>query len=295
VIGWDFGSKGFSRLDVNSNESAVYDTLAGQAIGVPLKPTNAFATPEESYDFSAKRKTWETIAPLLDRASPLRGSHLRDPLGPQIHFASESFIDEVAFATGQDPVAFRLKHLSEARDVAVVKAASEKAGWQPRTAARKLVSGDVARGQGIAYAQRTGTRVAIVAEVEVNLKTGKVWGRKVTVAHDCGVIINPKQLTHTIEGNVCQGLSRALWEEVKFDDKNVTSVDWETYPILDIMEAPETVDVVLINMPNIAPSGAGEASMRPLAAAVANAIYDATGVRLRQAPFTPDRLKAGLA
>lgn len=295
VIGWDFSSKGFSRLDVNSNESAVYDTLAGQAIGVPLKPTNAFATPEESYNFSAKRKTWETIAPLLDRASPLRGAHLRDPLGPQIHFASESFIDEVAFATGQDPVAFRLKHLSDARDLAVVKAAAEKAGWQPRTAARKQVSGEVAKGQGIAYAQRSGTRVAIVAEVEVNLKTGKVWGRKVTVAHDCGIIINPKQLTLTIEGNVCQALSRALWEEVKFDDKNVTSVDWETYPILDIMEAPETIDVVLINMPNIAPSGAGEGTMRPLAAAVANAIYDATGVRLRQAPFTPDRLKAGLA
>jgi nicotinate dehydrogenase subunit B len=127
------------------------------------------------------------------------------------------------------------------------------------------------------------------------MKTGKVWGRKFTVAHDCGVIVNPKQLTLTIEGNVCQGLSRALHEEVKFNDKSVTSVDWETYPILDMSEAPETIDVVLINRPEIAPSGAGESSMRPLAAAVANAIYDATGVRLRQAPFTPERLKAGFA
>ena len=260
-----------------------------------LNPTHAFATPEESYDFSAKRKSWETIPPLLDRASPLRGAHLRDPLGPQIHFASESFIDELAFATGQDPVAFRLKHLSDPRDLAVVKAASERAGWQPRTGARRQIAGDVAKGQGMGYAQRSGTRVAVVAEVEVDLKTGKVWGRKFTVAHDCGVIINPKQLTLTIEGNVCQALSRALWEEVKFDQKNVTSVDWESYPILDMTEAPETVDVVLINMPNIAPTGAGEGAMRPLAAAVANAIFDATGVRLRQAPFTPDRLKAGMA
>ena len=295
IIAWDFNSKGFSRLDVNSNESQNHDNLAGQMTGVALKPTHVFNTPEESYGFANKRKTWETVPPLLDRASPLRGAHMRDPVGPQIHFASESFIDEIAFATNSDPVAFRLKHLKEPRDIAVVKAAAEKAGWQPRTAARKQVTGDVAKGQGIAYAQRNGTRVAVVAEVEVNLKTGKVWGRKFTVAHDCGIIINPKQLSMTIEGNVCQALSRTLHEEVKFSDKMVTSVDWETYPILDMTEAPETVDVVLINMPNAPPTGAGEGTMRPFAAAVGNAIYDATGIRMRQAPFTPERIKAGFA
>ncbi len=295
IIGYEFHSKGFSRLDVSSNESQPHDTLAGQMTGVPLKPTHIFNTPEESYGFNAKRKSWETVPPLLERASPLRSSHLRDPLGPQLHFASESFIDEAAYATNQDPVALRLKHIKEPRDAAVVRAAAEKAGWQPRTSARKQVTGDVAHGQGIAYSQRNGTRCAVVADVEVNLKTGKVWGRKFTVAHDCGIIINPKALTMCIEGNVCQGLSRALHEEVKFDEKNVTSVDWETYPILDMSEAPETIDVVLINQPDIAPSGAGESSMRPLAAAVANAIYDATGVRIRQAPFTPVRVKAGFA
>jgi CO/xanthine dehydrogenase Mo-binding subunit len=295
IIGWDFHSKGFSRVDVNSNESELHDTLAGQLLDVPLKPTLAFNVPEESYGFKAKRKSWETVQPQLDRASPLRSTHLRDPLGPQLHFASESFIDEVAFATNADPVAFRLKHLTEARDVAVVKTAAEKAGWQPRTAARKQVKGDIAHGQGIAYAQRSGTRVAVIAEVEVNLKTGKVWGRKFTVAHDCGIIINPQTLSLTIEGSVTQGLSRALHEEVMFDDKNVTSVDWQTYPILDMTEAPESIDIVLINMKNEKPTGAGESAMRPLAAAVANAIYDATGVRLRQAPFTPERIKAGMA
>jgi CO/xanthine dehydrogenase Mo-binding subunit len=152
-----------------------------------------------------------------------------------------------------------------------------------------------AHGQGIAYAQRSGTRVAVIAEVEVNLKTGKVWGRTFTVAHDCGIIINPQTLSLTIEGSVTQGLSRALHEEVMFDDKNVTSVDWQTYPILDMTEAPESIDIVLINMKNEKPTGAGESAMRPLAAAVANAIYDATGVRLRQAPFTPERIKAGMA
>ena len=186
VVGFSFLSRGFSRVDVNSNESEVHDTLLGQMIGVPLKPTQAFNLPEESYGFPAKRKAWEVVPPQLDRASPLRGAHLRDPLGPQLHFASESFIDELAFAANQDPVAFRLKYIKEPRDIAVVKLAAEQAGWRPRTSARKEVQGGTARGQGIAYAQRNGTRVAIVAEVDVNLKTGKVWGRKYTVAHDCG-------------------------------------------------------------------------------------------------------------
>ena len=295
VVAYSFLSRGFSRVDVNSNESEVHDTLIGQMLGVPLKPTQAFNSPEESYGFPAKRVGWEVIKPQLDRASPLRGAHLRDPLGPQLHFASESFIDELAYATNQDPVAFRLKFIKDPRDIAVVTLAAEKAGWAPRTAARKQVDGDIAKGQGIAYAQRNGTRVAVVAEVEVNPKTGKLWMRKFTVAHDCGVIINPTNLTHTIEGAVVHGASRAMWEEVKFSAKMVTSVDWMTYPILDITEAPEVIDVHLINRPDVKPTGAGESAMRPLAAAVANAIYDATGVRIRQAPFTPSRLKAGFA
>jgi len=295
VLAWDFLSKGFSRLDVNSNESAVSDTLAGQLLGVALKPTPAFNAPEESYGFPSKRKAWETVPPLMDRASPLRSTHLRDPLGPQIHFASESFIDELAYALAQDPVEFRLKYVRDPRDVAVVRAAADKGEWQRRTAARRQAHGDTATGQGIAYVQRTNTRVAIVAEVDVDLKTGKIWARRFTVAHDCGQIINPELLRLTIEGNIVQGVSRAMWEEVRFDDKNVTSVDWLTYPILDMTEAPERIDVVLINRPELAPSGAGEASTRPVAAAVANAVYDATGVRFRQAPLTPDRLKAGMS
>jgi nicotinate dehydrogenase subunit B len=150
-------------------------------------------------------------------------------------------------------------------------------------------------GRGIAYAQRGPTRCAVVAEVEVDRSSGKIWGRRFTVAHDCGQIINPDGLRHTIEGNIVQGLSRALWEEVKFDPENVTSIDWMTYPILDITDAPEAIDIVLINRPEIAPSGAGEPSTRPVAAAVANAIFDATGVRIRRVPFTPDRVRAALS
>src|SRR5207253_406403 len=111
------------------------------------------------------------------------------------------------------------------------------------------------------------TYVAIVAEVEIDRTTGKIWAKKFTVAHDCGLVINPEGLKHTIEGNIVQGTSRTLWEEVKFDSKNVTSVDWMTYPILDITETPETIDIVLINRPEIAPAGAGEPSIRPIGAA----------------------------
>ena len=140
-----------------------------------------------------------------------------------------------------------------------------------------------------------GTRVAVIAEVEVNRASGKIWARKFTVAHDCGQIINPDGLKLCIEGNIVQGVSRTLWEEVAFDRKNVTSVDWVTYPILDITEAPQTIDVVLINHPELAPTGAGEPSSRPIAAAIGNAIFDATGVRLRRVPFTPDKVRAAFS
>src|SRR6202035_2441145 len=284
-----------SRVDVDTNGSKEFDTLSGQTRGVALKSGDGFGVPAESYGFANKKMGWETIPPLLDRASPLRTSHLRDPVGPQIHFASESFIDEVAAAVSADPIEFRLRHIKEPRDIAVIKAAAEKAGWQSRPSPRKDQSGSKVSGRGFAYVQRHPTRVAIVAEVDIDRSTGKIWARRFTVAHDCGQIINPDGLVHAIEGNIVQGISRTLWEEVKFDNKSVTSVDWLTYPILDITETPEVIDVVLINHPEIAPSGAGEPSTRPVAAAIANAIFDATGVRIRRVPFSPGNVKSALS
>ena len=295
ITAWYFESKVFSKRDAFNNEGDPAYTLAGQLLGAPLKPTIIFGGPDESYGFPAYLKISNIISPLLDRASPLRTAHMRDPGGPQVHFAVESFMDELAYHLGMDPVAFRLKNVENPRDLAVIKAAAEKAGWRPRTGARKEARGDVLVGQGISYASRAGTRVAMVADVEVHRVTGRVWVRKWTVAHDCGQIINPGLLRLTIEGNVVQSTSRALFEEVQFDDKMVTSVDWNTYPILDMKDAPETVDIVLIDHPDIAPTGAGEGSTRPTAAAIANAIFDATGVRLRRAPLTPERVKAGMA
>jgi nicotinate dehydrogenase subunit B len=203
-------------------------------VGVALKSGDGFGVPAESYTVANKRLAWETIPPLLDRASPLRTSHLRDPVGPQIHFASESFIDEVAAAVNADPIEFRLRHIKEPRDIAVIKAAAQKANWETRPSPRRDQTGTKVSGRGIAYAQRNGTRIAVIAEVDIDRSTGKIWARKFTVAHDCGQIINPDGLVKCVEGNIVQGVSRALWEEVTFDRNAVTSVDWVTYPILDI-------------------------------------------------------------
>jgi nicotinate dehydrogenase subunit B len=295
IIAYEFTSKGFSRVDVDTNGGKPPDTLAGQTLGVTLASGDGFGVPAESYAFPNKRLAWETVPPLLDRASPLRSSHLRDPVGPQIHFASESFMDEVAAALDQDPVQFRLAHVKDARDIAVIKGAAEKYGWETRSSPRRDQKGDKVNGRGIAYSQRNGTRVAAIAEVDIDRSTGKIWVKRFVVAHDCGQIINPDGLHKCIEGNVIQGISRTLWEEVKFNDKTVTTVDWVSYPILDITETPEKVESVLINHPEVASSGAGEPSIRPLAAAIANAIFDATGVRMRRVPFSPDRVKQAMS
>jgi xanthine dehydrogenase molybdopterin-binding subunit B len=294
VVAYEFVSKGFSRRNIDTNEADPANSLVGMSTGVPPKPNHDFGVPSETYRFDNKLLAWETIPPLVASCSPLRTSHLRDPVGPQIHFASEQFVDEMAIAAKEDPVAFRVKRVSP-RDAAVIKAAAEKAGWKPRSGPRARRSGEVMRGQGIAYASRNGTIVAVVADIEVERKTGRILANRVTVAHDCGLIINPTGLRYTIEGNVVNGLSRTLYEEVRFDADKVTSVDWMSYPILEIRDTPKAIDVVLINHPEIAPSGAGEPTIRVIPAAVANAFYDATGVRIRRAPLTPERVKAALA
>ena len=227
---YKFASKAFSRVDVDTNGSKPWNARRA-ARGMPLHRATASACRRNPMR-SPTSAAWETIAPLLDRASPLRTSHLRDPVGPQIHFASESFIDEVAAALKVDPVEFRLRHVKDARDIALIKAAAEKSGWQPRPrrgarpAARERPRHRLFAAQRHARSgSRRGRRRPLHRQIRA---------RKFTVAHDCGQIINPDALTQCIEGNIIQGMSRTLWEEVKFDRKTVTSVDWMTYPILDI-------------------------------------------------------------
>ena len=296
VVGYHFESRGFSRTNIDNTERDPAHSLAGQLLGMKLSPKAEFGFPAEPYVFPAQLRAWEVIPPLLDRASPLRSAHLRDPVGPQINFAAENFIDELAHAAGSDPVAFRLAHLDakNMRGIAAIRACADRFGWQPRLAASAREPGAVATGRGFAFTQRGGTIVAIAAEVEVNRATGTVRPVRYTVAHDCGLVVNPQGLLLCIEGNVMQGTSRAMFEEVTFDQAMVTSLDWTGYPILDLADMPDAIDIVVIDRREVPPAGAGEASIRPVAAALANAIFDATGVRIRRAPLTPERVKAAI-
>jgi len=292
---YHFHLKGFSRQDVSSREHSPSETLAGQLLGHERKRNWTMSEPANSYGFVNKRHSWDAIKPLREMASPLRTSHFRDPYGAEIHFASESFIDEMAYAAGMDPVAFRLKYLTDPRDNAVIKAVAELAKWQPRTAARKQKGANgVLVGTGIAYAQRNNSTNAVIAEVEVYPDTGRIWVRRFFVGSDYGLIINPFTLDRTIEGNLIQATSRTLFEEVKFNEKTVLSVDWATYPILEAADAPEEVKITKINRPELGPKGAGEPVTRVAPAAIANAVFDATGIRFRKAPLTRARVKAAL-
>lgn len=290
VVAFSYRSKAFSRENIASHPDDPTQSLTGQLTGLPIRTKDDFGVPQERYRFASRELSWEVVPALLARASPLRTSHLRDPLGPQLNFASESFIDELAFAARTDPVAFRLQYLADERGIAVIEAAAKRAHWTPR-ASRTRPAGESMVGRGIAYARRRNTCVAAIVEVEVSRRTGRIWPRRWTVAHDCGLIVNPDNLRLVIEGNILHATSRALFEEVRFDPRTVTSVDWVSYPILETRDAPESIDIVLIDHKDELPQGAGEPATRPVAAAIANAVFDATGIRIRQAPLTRARMR----
>ena len=188
-----------------------------------------------------------------------------------------------------------------ARSIAVVKAAAEAFGWDPRPSPKPLdYRQHLLTGRGIAYSFRSQTVVAQIVEVEVNRQTGRVWVKRIVCAHDCGLVINPEGLRRTIECGMLHSLSRALHEEVQFDTEKTTGVDWISHPTLRHADTPEKIDVVIVNgdpnpnRPDLPHYGAGETVCKPLLAAVANAIYDATGVRLRRVPFRAARVLAAL-
>jgi CO/xanthine dehydrogenase Mo-binding subunit len=243
-----------------------------------------------NYEFPHSRVSVRWLEQSVIRPSALRG------LGaPANVFANESFMDELAAAAGVDPVQFRLRVLQDPRALAVIQRVAELSTWKPGA---KPVSKepDVATGRGMAFLQyeNVNTYVATVADVAVNRQTGVIRVTRAFVAHDCGLIVNPDGLRNQIEGGTIQSISRTLKEQVRWDGRGVTSVDWASYPILTFAEVPETIAVALIDHPDRPALGAGEAAACAVPAAVGNAVYDAIGVRLRHLPFTPDRVKAVL-
>jgi CO/xanthine dehydrogenase Mo-binding subunit len=188
----------------------------------------------------------------------------------------------------------------KARSLACIKAAAEAFKWETRPSPKRVGSGEILTGRGIAYTYRSQTVVAEIAEVEVNRRTGRVWVKRIVCAHDCGLVINPEALRRTVEGGLLHALSRTLHEEVRFDTEKVTSVDWVSYPTMTHLDTPESIEIVLVNGdPNpkrgdLPHYGAGETMLKPTMAAIGNAIFDATGVRLRRVPFRNDRVLATL-
>lgn len=225
----------------------------------------------------------------------LRSAHLRSPGRIENSFANESFMDELAHAAGADAAQFRLRHLQDARGKEVLEAVLKAAQWQTRPSAAARPQERMARGRGIAYVRYNNaiTYVATVAEVEVDRKTGQVSVLRLVVAHDCGQMINPDGVLNQIQGGAIQTVSRTLMEDVRWTGSQIESVDWASYPILRFGSIPK-VEAVLIDRPGQPSWGAGEQTPTTIPAAIANAIFDATGARLRQIPFTPERVSLAL-
>lgn len=242
------------------------------------------------------RKISSPVVPWVQNLmTPLRTNNLRAPGSAGRCFGSETFLDELASQLGIDPIQFRLRHFgNDQRKIEALLAAAKKAGWKERASPAPASSGSIATGRGVAVSNREDSMIAAVAEVEVDKSSGKVRVKRIVVAHDCGLIANPNGVENQIEGNVIQGVSRTLLEEVKFDERGVNSLDWMGYPVIRYENIPE-VEIVLINRPELDFLGAGEASLVPIPAAIGNAIFDATGARLRDVPMSPERVLAALA
>jgi nicotinate dehydrogenase subunit B len=230
--------------------------------------------------------------------SPFFTGPLRSPLRLQNTFAHECFMDEIAAYVKADPVAYRVQQLTETRIIDALKAAAKAANWEARPSPNpeNLRTG-VVSGRGVACVAYEGDNgyAALVAEIEVDQASGTVQAKRFVIANDSGPISNPDGLRNQMEGGVLQGMSRALAEEITWYDHRVTSVDWASYNTLSLGIQVPVIDCILIDRKSAKATGAGETAITLVAAAIGNAIFDATGARIRQVPFTPDRIKAALS
>jgi len=274
------------------NVPLVAATLAEMPYDRHIAPGNIIRNSDIPYKFA----NIKTVCHRLE-STPFTPSWIRTPGRMQNTYANECFMDELAAAGGVDPIDFRVKYLDPAdkRGIEVIERLVTLAKWDKRPSPKGGQSGDVVKGRGISYVkyELVRTYVGVVAEVEVNRSTGAIKVPKFYIVHDCGQIINPDGLKNQLEGNIIQTVSRTLIEELKFDRSTVTSLDWASYPILTFPDVPEIV-MELIDRPTMPPWGAGEPSAAVVPSAISNAVFDATGVRLRSIPYTPEKVKAAM-
>ena len=300
IIAWDYQGWTPNR---GSRPGPPGNLPTGVLAGFPEKPAPKSPPPSPplgddtsnaipSYSFANTRvRAYGIYQPWLF-TGPLRG-----PNRLQNTYANESFMDEIASAIGADPVTFRLRHTTDARLIDAINRAAASAGWQARPSPNPATGAADLSGRGISALHYEGHDgyVAAIAEVQVAKDSGQVQVKRVIVAHDCGTIVNPDGLRNQIEGNVVQAMSRALMEEVHADADGVTSLDWQGYPIITFAQLPSEVKIELIVRTHQPALGAGEPTTCAIAGAIGNAIFDATGARLRRLPFTPDRVKAAMS
>lgn len=272
-----------------------FPLLAATETGIP-RPGNwvgfLFQNSGQPYGFPNIKVNTKHVA-----ESFFRSSHLRSPGRIENSFANESFMDELAAAAKADPLEYRVRYMKDPRAIEAIQTAAKLANWQARPGPNPSAgSGDVVKGRGIAYMRynNTITYVAAVAEVEVTKSTGAIKVTRICIAHDCGEMVNPDGVANQVEGGVLQTVSRTLMETVTWDRTKVTSVDWASYPIARFADMPK-VEIALLDRPGTPAWGAGEPAPCAIPGAIANAVFDATGVRLRSLPFTPDRVKTALA
>ena len=267
--------------------------VAATLSGLPADETVAPGNVHQNSNIPYKFANINIVCHRLE-TTPFRPSWIRTPGRMQNTYANECFIDELAAAAGADPIDFRLKYLdpNDKRGIEVLNRVAALAKWDNRPSPKKGQSGDAVTGRGVSYCkyELVRTYIAAVAEVEVKRSTGDIRVTRFYVAHDCGQIINPDGIRNQIEGNVIQTVSRTLKEELKFNRSTVTSLDWVSYPILTFPEVPEIV-MDLIDRPAEKPWGVGEPSAAVVPSAISNAVFDATGARLRSVPYTPGKVR----
>jgi CO/xanthine dehydrogenase Mo-binding subunit len=289
IVGWDHEA----WIPAFFETTVIGSVLAGRTVRMPS--LHLWEDPI-LYDIPASRQLAHyqgDIGSAQNDGVGVISAWVRSPVQMQATWASESFFDELAAAAGADPVELRLRGMKDQRMVAVLEATARAARWQtrPSPGPQARATSGVLRGRGVATSLRGGTYNAAVAQVEVNRKTGRVRVTHITVAQDNGLTINPRAVKLGIEAGVVQTVSRTLHEQVTFDRSNVTSRDWHGYPIIRFNDAP-TVDVLLLNRPDERATGSGEPSVNPIAPAIGNAVYDATGVRIRSLPMRPAWVRA---